>query len=69
LPGADPIALSRGFHPDGLGRFGAFVGATLRLLSAPPMTYLSGLMERRGQVPLISSGALDSLPAEWPHLT
>jgi NAD(P)-dependent dehydrogenase (short-subunit alcohol dehydrogenase family) len=64
---ASPPIRALGFHPDALDRLEAFVSRSVRLVAAPLTTFLPTLADRRGQVLVISSGALETLPAEWPH--
>jgi len=64
---ASPPIRPLGFTPDGLARYQEFVSASVALVSVPMAVFLPALSERRGWNIVISSQAVDTLPAEWPH--
>jgi len=64
---AAPALRPLGLDTDGIERFRTFTAQSLGLVAAPLATLLEPLSEHSGWCVLVSSSALESPPAEWPH--
>jgi NAD(P)-dependent dehydrogenase (short-subunit alcohol dehydrogenase family) len=64
---AAPPIRPLGLSLDEMGRFQDFVSSSLALVAVPMAAFLDGLSARSGWSVVISSGAVRSRPADWPH--
>jgi len=64
---ACPPIRSLSFTADNVSRFQEFVSSSLALMAVPMSVFLESLNQHSGCNVLISSAAITTLPAEWPH--
>ncbi|QKV80353.1 SDR family NAD(P)-dependent oxidoreductase [Amycolatopsis sp. Hca4] len=64
---AAPPIRPLGVVPEHLDRFGEFLDASVRLVTAPLAELLPPLDRRGGRCLVVSSAALEDPPRDWPH--